>query len=48
MKNKQLLSALNFIRTSEEERNKVLEARMGENQDLASRNVIDRNKVDVL
>jgi hypothetical protein len=48
MKNAQLLGALTFIRNSEQERNQVLEAKIGENNDLASRHLLEKNRVEIL
>lgn len=48
MKNAQLLGALTFIRNSEQERNQALEVKIGENNDLASRHLLEKNKVEIL
>jgi hypothetical protein len=48
MKNAQLLGALTFIRNSEQERNHTLEAKIGENNDLASRHLHEKNKGEIL
>lgn len=48
MKNAQLLGALTFIRNSEQERNQALEAKIGENNDFASRHLLEKNRVEIL
>jgi hypothetical protein len=48
MKNKQLLSALTFVKNSEEDRNQTLEAKIGENNDLCNRHMLERNRGEVL
>jgi hypothetical protein len=48
MKNAQLLGALTFIKNSEQERNQAIEAKIGENNDLASRHLLEKNRVEIL